>query len=173
VNANPGSQEDELDAALDQPAGGFDVAVIGGTVIDPANGVHARLDVGIADNRIAAVGPNLGGKARRVIDASGSYVIPGLVDLHVHVYWGVADLAVEADPTCLGRGATTVVDAGSSGANTFAGFRRYIVEPAQGRILHSSTSAPWARSTRSGASCTTCATSSPNAPPWSPGPTRT
>jgi len=135
VNANPGSQEDDLDTALDQSAGAFDVAVTGGTVIDPANGVHARLDVGITGNRIAAVGPDLGGKARHIVDASGGYVIPGLVDLHVHVYWGVADLSVEADPTCLGRGATTVVDAGSSGANTFAGFRRYIIEPARGRIL--------------------------------------
>ena len=58
--------------------------------------------------------------------------MPGLVDLHVHVYWGVADLSVEADPTCLGRGATTVVDAGSAGANTFPGFRRSVVEPAAG-----------------------------------------
>ena len=57
------------------------------------------------------------------------------MDLHVHVYRGVADLSVEADPTCLGRGATTVVDAGSSGANTFPGFRRWVVEASRGRIL--------------------------------------
>ncbi|HEX4898385.1 MAG TPA: amidohydrolase family protein, partial [Candidatus Limnocylindrales bacterium] len=124
-----------MDTAPAQPAGRFDIVVAGGTVIDPASAVHARLDVGLAGNRIAAVEPDLGGKAEHVIDASGRYVIPGLVDLHVHVYWGVADLSVEADPTCLGRGATTVVDAGSSGANTFAGFRRYVVEPARGRIL--------------------------------------
>ncbi len=61
--------------------------------------------------------------------------MPGLIDLHVHVYPGVTDLSIEADPTCLGRGATTVVDAGSSGANTFAGFRRWVVEPSRGRIL--------------------------------------
>jgi dihydroorotase len=57
------------------------------------------------------------------------------VDLHVHVYPGVADLSVEPDPTCLGRGATTVVDAGSAGANTFPGFRRFVIEPSRGRIL--------------------------------------
>jgi dihydroorotase len=135
MNAIPESQEDEVDSSVDQAPGAFDVVVAGGTVIDPANGVHATLDVGISGGRIAAVAPGLGSKARSVIDASGSYVIPGLVDLHVHVYWGVADLSVEADPTCLGRGATTVVDAGSSGANTFAGFKRYVVEPARGRIL--------------------------------------
>ena len=58
--------------------------------------------------------------------------MPGLVDLHVHVYPGVADLSVEADPTCLGRGVTTVVDAGSSGANTFAGLPR-LVDGGRGR----------------------------------------
>ena len=70
-----------------------------------------------------------------MIDATDAFVVPGLIDLHVHVYPGVTDLSIEADPTCLGRGATTVVDAGSSGANTFAGFRRWVVEPSQGRIL--------------------------------------
>ena len=66
-------------------------------------------------------------RRRDVIDATGLLVVPGLVDLHVHVYRGVADLSVEADPTCLGRGVTTVVDGGSAGANTFAGFRKLVV----------------------------------------------
>jgi len=135
MTAQGDRQEGTVDAPRAEPAGTFDVVVAGGTVVDSANGVHARLDVGISGGRIAAVGPGLAGRAERVVEARGGYVVPGLVDLHVHVYWGVADLSVEADPTCLGRGATTVVDAGSSGANTFAGFRRYVVEPARGRIL--------------------------------------
>jgi dihydroorotase len=72
---------------------------------------------------------------RDVVDATDRLVVPGLVDLHVHVYTGVADLSVEADPTCLGRGVTTVVDAGSSGANTFPGFRRHVVDVSRGRVL--------------------------------------
>lgn len=114
----------------------YDLVIAGGTVIDPASGLHDRRDVGIAGGRIAAIEPSIsGGDAAEVIDASGALVVPGLVDLHVHVYPGVADLSVEADPTCLGRGATTVVDAGSSGANTFPGFRRWVIEPSRGRIL--------------------------------------
>lgn len=114
----------------------YDMVLAGGTVIDPASGLHERRDVGIRGDRIAAIEPHLsGGDASEVIDASGAFVVPGLVDLHVHVYPGVADLSVEADPTCLARGATTVVDAGSSGANTFPGFRRWVIEPSQGRIL--------------------------------------
>ena len=114
----------------------YDLVINGGTVIDPATGLHDRRDVAIADGRIAAVEPSIPTSGvETVIDAAGAFVVPGLVDLHVHVYPGVADLSVEPDPTCLGRGSTTVVDAGSSGANTFPGFRRWVIEPAQGRIL--------------------------------------
>lgn len=113
-----------------------DLMVLGGTVIDPSRGLHARRDVGIHGGRIGAVEPEISAAgARHVMDATDCLVVPGLVDLHVHVYWGVADLSVEADPTCLGRGATTVVDAGSAGANTFPGFRRSVVEASRGRVL--------------------------------------
>ncbi len=113
-----------------------DLLIRGGRVIDPANGLDGIADVTIADGRITAVGPDLpGDTAARVLDASGRYVVPGLVDLHVHVYWGVADLSIQPGPHDLGRGATTIVDAGSAGANTFPGFRRYVIEPFEGRIL--------------------------------------
>jgi dihydroorotase len=114
----------------------YDLVIAGGTVIDPASGLHDRRDIGITGGRVTAIEPHLsGGDAADVIDATDAYVVPGLIDLHVHVYPGVADLSVEPDPTCLGRGATTVVDGGSSGANTFPGFRRYVIEPSRGRIL--------------------------------------
>jgi dihydroorotase len=68
-------------------------------------------------------------------DATGLLVVPGLVDLHVHVYWGGADLSVEPGPNDLMRGVTTMVDAGSAGANDFPAFRRYLMEPFPGTIL--------------------------------------
>ena len=77
-----------------------------------------------------------------VVDATGLIVTPGLVDLHTHVYWGVAPLGVEPDPNCLARGVTTAVDAGSAGASTFPAFHRYIIEVSATRIvamLHIST----------------------------------
>ena len=114
----------------------FDVVIAGGTVIDPASGLHDRRDIGVLDGRIAAIEPSLPtADAREVIDAGGRYVVPGLVDLHVHVYRGVADLSVDADETCLGRGVTTVVDGGSAGANTWPGFRRWIADTARTRVL--------------------------------------
>ena len=114
----------------------FDLVLSGGTVIDTASGLHGRRDVGIAGGRIVAIEPHLSGSdAAEVLDVTDQLVVPGLVDLHVHVYPGVADLSVEADPTCLGRGVTTAVDAGSAGANTFPGFRRWVAEASRGRIL--------------------------------------
>ncbi len=114
----------------------YDLVIQGGTVIDSGGRVNRVADVAVAAGRIVAVGPDIRtADATEVIDARGLLVVPGLVDLHVHVYWGVADLSVEADPTCLARGVTTVVDAGSAGANTFPGFRRWIAEPSRGRVL--------------------------------------
>ncbi|HET7829562.1 MAG TPA: amidohydrolase/deacetylase family metallohydrolase [Candidatus Limnocylindrales bacterium] len=114
----------------------FDLVIAGGTVIDAGSGVNDLRDVGIVDGRIAAIEPSLAtADAREAIDATGRYVVPGLVDLHVHVYPGVADLSVDADATCLGRGVTTVVDGGSAGANTWPGFRRWVVDTARTRVL--------------------------------------
>jgi dihydroorotase len=114
----------------------YDLVIHGGTVVDPGSGFGGRLDVGLRDGRIAAVEPNLLlGDATDVFDATDLLVVPGLVDLHVHVYWGVADLSILPGPNDLQRGVTTMVDAGSSGGNTFPGFRRFIIEPFAGSIL--------------------------------------
>ncbi len=114
----------------------FDTVIHGGTVIDPASGRHGRSDVGVADGRIVAIEPHISlGAAADALDATDLLVVPGLVDLHVHVYWGGADLSIEPGPHDLARGVTTMADAGSSGANNFAGFRRFLIEPFEGTIL--------------------------------------
>ncbi|CAN5835077.1 amidohydrolase/deacetylase family metallohydrolase [soil metagenome] len=114
----------------------YDLVIHGGRVIDPAGGLDDRRDLGIRDGRIAAVEPHIPlVEAADVLDATDRLIVPGLVDLHVHVYWGVTDLSIRPGPSDLARGATTVVDAGSAGANTFPGFREYVIEPAEGRIL--------------------------------------
>jgi dihydroorotase len=108
----------------------YDVVISGGEVVDPAAGITGRLDVGITGGRIAAIEPSINaGRADRVIDASGQYVTPGLVDLHTHIYWGVTYWGIEADPVAARTGVTTWLDVGSAGAYTFPGFRRYIAEP--------------------------------------------
>jgi len=69
------------------------------------------------------------------IDASGLIVTPGLIDLHVHVYPGVSHFGIDADVHALAQGVTTVLDAGSSGADTFEGFRRYVINVSATRIF--------------------------------------
>jgi dihydroorotase len=74
----------------------FDLVLKGGRVIDPAQDVDARLDVAFSDGKVAELGPDLSdGKQTR--EVSGSIVVPGLIDLHTHVYWGGTSLGV--DPT--------------------------------------------------------------------------
>jgi len=113
----------------------FDLVVHGGTVIDPETGTNRVADVGIRDGRIAAVGPALARDGAELIDATGCIVTPGLIDLHAHVYAGVTPLSIDADPLASRSGTSTHVDAGSVGAATWDGFRRFIVEPSQSRVL--------------------------------------
>jgi dihydroorotase len=103
-------------------------------VIDPAQGISGVLDVGIDADRVAYLGKTENAPAREVIDASGLIVTPGLIDIHVHVYDGVAPLGIPADPSCLRRGVTTVVDAGSAGAHTFPGFVAQVISVVETRV---------------------------------------
>ncbi|MGH2600901.1 MAG: amidohydrolase family protein, partial [Dehalococcoidia bacterium] len=103
----------------------YDLVIRGGTLIDPAQGVHDRRDVAFRGGMVAAVASEIAAaEAAEVVDAAGRLVVPGLIDAHVHVFEGVSHYGIEPDATCLARGATTVVDAGSAGADTFPGFRK-------------------------------------------------
>ena len=109
----------------------------GGTLIDPAQKIYAEKDVAFdSAGVVAAVDDDLlASDAREVLDAGGRIVTPGMVDLHVHVFHDISHYGIEPDPTCLATGATTVVDAGSAGADTFSGFRRFVIELSQTRIF--------------------------------------
>jgi len=112
------------------------VLIRGGTVIDPAQELHAVRDVVIRGRRVTALGERpTPAPGEEVVDARGLLVVPGLIDLHVHVFYGASHYGIEPDLHCLATGTTTVVDAGSAGALTFTAFRRYVIEVSQTRIL--------------------------------------
>lgn len=113
-----------------------DLLLKGGVLIDPAQGIHAVQDVAFVAGKVAAVAPDLAATtARQVIDCRGRLVAPGMIDLHVHVFWGVSHLGIEPDPHCIAKGVTTAVDAGSAGADTFPGFRKYVIDVSATRLF--------------------------------------
>lgn len=106
----------------------YDLLIKGGTVIDPAQGLNGALDVAVADGKIARVAADLAAaEAAQVVEVKGKIVTPGLIDLHTHVYDGVNGNGVAADLGGVRAGVTTMVDAGSSGCDTYGGFPRHII----------------------------------------------
>ena len=119
-----------------ETARGYDTIIAGGQVVDPGSGLEGQLDVAIRDGRVVDVAPNLDrSRAREVIDASGTIVTPGLIDLHTHVYWGATYWGIEADPVAARTGVTTWLDVGTSGAYSWPAFRRFLIEPSKSRIF--------------------------------------
>ncbi|MCC6790244.1 MAG: amidohydrolase/deacetylase family metallohydrolase [Thermomicrobiales bacterium] len=113
----------------------FDTIIAGGEVVDPGAGLSGRLDVGIAGGKVAAVEANLDrSEAGTVIDATGKFVVPGLIDLHTHVYWGSTFWGVWPDPIAARSGVTTWLDVGSAGSYSFPGFRKFIVEKCKTKV---------------------------------------
>jgi dihydroorotase len=120
-----------------------DLLLKGGHVIDPKSGTSAVRDVAIAGGRIAAVAEKIDpAEAFKVVDVSGLYVTPGIIDLHVHVFTGTGekgsyagDNSVYPDGFTLRVGVTTVVDAGCAGWRNFADFKDRIIDRARTRVL--------------------------------------
>lgn len=107
----------------------FDIVLKGGHVIDPSNGIDGPRDVGIRGDRIAQVAPNLSTtNAATVVDVSGSYVVPGLIDPHVHYYDGCGRLGIHPDFSAFPSGVTTALDVGTAGWRNFEDFRRKIID---------------------------------------------
>jgi len=121
----------------------YDLLLKGGHVIDPRNKISAVRDVAVANGRVAAVAANIDpAEALKVVDASGYYVTPGLVDIHVHVYAGTGergsyagDNSLYPDGFTLRAGVTTIVDAGSSGWRSFDDFKQRIIDRSRTRVL--------------------------------------
>ena len=113
-----------------------DLILKGGRVIDPSQGIDARMDVAVANGAISEVAADIQpGAETRVIDVAGKLVTPGLIDLHTHVYHGVNQTGIDPDLAGVYAGVTTVVDAGSAGCYSFGGFPQHVVPNAKTRIV--------------------------------------
>ena len=121
----------------------FDIVLKGGHVIDPKNGVNAVIDVALSDGKVVAVAADLPTEdVGQCIDVSGLYVVPGLVDIHMHAYatpghrdaWA-GDNSILPDGFSFRTGVTTMVDTGSAGWRNFEDFRHRVIDRVQTRLF--------------------------------------
>jgi dihydroorotase len=113
----------------------FDLVVKGGELLDPGQKLRRKADIGMRYGRIEAIDADIpAARANRVLDAAGKLVIPGLIDLHAHVYPYGSALGIPADELIPFQGTTTMVSAGDAGANNFAAFRRYVMGQTRTRL---------------------------------------
>src|SRR3984885_7382042 len=114
----------------------FDLILKGGRIVDPSQKLDLVGDIGFAGGKVAKIASRLEPDAATDIrDVTGRIIVPGLIDLHTHVYWGGTSLGIDAEEFCRTSGVTTAIDTGSAGAGNFAGFRQHVIEPSQVRIL--------------------------------------
>jgi dihydroorotase len=122
----------------------IDILLKGGHVIDPKNMIDGKMDVAITGGIISQVAANIPvSQAKKVIDVSGLFVTPGLIDMHVHVFIGndmdayIANgpTSVPPDAFTFRSGVTTVVDAGSSGWRNFRQFKEQTIDHSKTRVL--------------------------------------
>ncbi|KRQ12548.1 amidohydrolase [Bradyrhizobium pachyrhizi] len=122
-------------AAAMGPDDKFDLVIKNGDVIDPSQSLRGKRDIGIRWGIIEAIEDDIAAaRAARTIDASGKLVMPGLVDLHCHVYPYGSAIGIPADELVQFQGTTTVVSAGDAGVNNLAALRRFIVAQSRARI---------------------------------------
>ncbi|WJR80245.1 amidohydrolase/deacetylase family metallohydrolase [Bradyrhizobium sp. NP1] len=113
----------------------FDLVIKGGEVIDPSQSLRGKRDVGIRWGVVESLDQSIPAeRALKTIDASGKLVMPGLVDLHCHVYPYGSAIGIPADELVQFQGTTTVVSAGDAGVNNLAALRRYIVAQSRARM---------------------------------------
>jgi dihydroorotase len=131
-------------AATDVFGQPYDLLLKGGYIIDPKNNIDGKMDLAITDGKIAKVATSIPvGDAKKVVDVTGLIVTPGIIDMHVHVFWGTdpnsylanAHDALPPDAFSFRAGVTTMVDCGSSGWRNFRQFKEQTIDRSQTRIL--------------------------------------
>ena len=121
----------------------IDILIKNGHVFDPKNNIDGILDISISDGKIDQVAQGIDtAHAKKVIDATGLYVCPGLIDIHTHVFVGTkanrfadGNNSLSPDDFSFKAGVTTVVDAGTSGWQNFPLFKSQVIDESKTRIL--------------------------------------
>jgi dihydroorotase len=103
----------------------YDYIIRRGRVIDPARGIDREEDIFVYNSKIMPQ-PEGPVEVDEEIDALGCLVMPGLIDFHTHLAWGIADIGLNPDLMTLPNGITSAVDAGTTGWANFPAFVKKI-----------------------------------------------
>ena len=122
----------------------YEILIKNAHMIDPKNEIDQKMDVAIADGKIARVSPQIPeSSAKNTIDATGLYITPGIIDIHAHLFWGTEQDAyisnsyasLPPDGFTFRTGVTTVVDAGSAGWRNFKTFKEQTIDHSSTRVF--------------------------------------
>jgi dihydroorotase len=121
----------------------IEILIKNGHVFDPKNNIDQKMDLAVADGKVLKVAPDINVEnAKTVVDATGLYVVPGLIDPHTHVFVGArtgkfadGNNSLSPDDFSFKAGITTVVDAGTSGWRNFPLFKTQVIDESKTRIL--------------------------------------
>jgi dihydroorotase len=145
----------------------YSYIIKGGHVIDAKNNINEVMDIAITagsraqaarpasansparpavpatEGKVAMIAKNINADlADQIIDAKGLYVTPGLIDIHVHFFWGHdgsylknAATALPADGFTFRSGVTSVVDAGCTGWRDFELYKKQTIDASKTRVM--------------------------------------
>ena len=122
----------------------YDILIKNGHIIDAKNGINKVSDLAIKDGKIAEVANAIAtSKAKKVIDAKGLFVSPGLLDIHSHNFHGTEPnaylsnsySALPPDGFSFEHGVTTIVDVGGAGWKNFRQFKDQVIDRSKTRVL--------------------------------------
>ena len=122
----------------------YDIVIKGGHLIDPVNEIDQVMDLAVKGGKIAAIKNNIPiTQAKKVVDASGMIVSPGLIDMHSHNFHGTVEnrylsnsfSALAPDGFTFRSGVTTIVDVGGAGWKNFELFKSQVIDQSKTRVL--------------------------------------
>ena len=94
-----------------------DLVLTGGRIIDPASGRDEMADIAFGHGKVTEIGRDLPTGGAETVDVRGLLVVPGLIDLHTHVYWGGTSLGVDAVEVARPQISVTLARAARRGAH--------------------------------------------------------
>lgn len=97
-----------------------DTKILNGFVFDSEAGTFLKRNLLIHNGRILP--EDADDDAKTVIDAEGKYVVPGLIDEHIHLDLNGSMIGANADTVCIPNGITTACDGGTCGVSNFPQF---------------------------------------------------